>query len=1065
MTIHCEEIPQSTSIQNASSSPKTTTIVSPDMEVLNLKVDEVIYASTSELGSSPQQSQLHLSTEVKSRGKGGSDDFSSDSLIETTPADRHMTIYEGGEQPKVFISNTYTELFPPLPRRKLSPLAPAFVPLSNNSFAALLNPDHEDIEEEETFSNINERSLVLYSNAVEDHEKERDGPILYTHSEGEDYVFIDSKFKPLQIDLSRCPKHPFHLRKAVKGRRTYSPSQMVTRSKAKLLEEGRRNTPIGWEEEDDLHDPQESHEDEVIKFFKLCCPNKIDEPKPPNKPLSKSRFPGIKAIEGLISSWHLECKIYPHEKGWVIFQFLSDEDRRKVLHNGPYVLYGKTLLLRILPEGFHFDFDAFMTVNVWVKYVDVPLKLWNAVAFECLGSRVGTPIRTDGGTKNKGRLSYCRMLIQVDMSKELPTSFVVSLSDGEEFTQKVVYEGLPNYCFHCKKFGHNQLSCRVLRALNHRKSENYFDKRDGNNLGKDDSVRKGVVTPGVPAIAKPRRRRRRSKRKAGSGLKALGSHATSTPTTLPSSNDEKMTARTVGNGAEPTAQPVTHEGDGEACPSTTIPKDSPDPSVPGTVGDDDQLVGTSSTPTHVEQAVQENSKVGASNTEKGNMPTGAAKKADETTIENPPKKAPWRIKMDKQREDWLDRLLSQTMDRVDRSDLGLPKLAPAELRELIAKNTPCLRDAYGAPVDGIEGMPRCIVCMSWISKVLTEKEEVTTLVLNSDEQIIIDGLLRRAPDVQDPKMDGPIHTELELKWMDEKEDDAARGDYHKEFEVLLPLFEKHISDDFEQSIWVIKDALRSPFIKEKIQKGLVKTLEGKALKATRDAMKRTQCIRAIKLKVSTNLSAHRLMGSVDGSIVPPPPTVRTADKDGNVSSVPNPEYEKWSVIDAQLCACLLAIITPSVQTTLLGHTTAQAIWNQLQLRYNSLSLTHIFQLKEQLHNIHKGTDSMQKYLDEIAKIVASLHRAKSEISDQDVILCILRGLPPDYGFIKQNICTNIGTVTLAQGLELDCHRVVFDDIQSLTQVSTRNSNILLLSMYIPTPNLELNSLEDFHLEQ
>ncbi|VFQ83145.1 unnamed protein product [Cuscuta campestris] len=404
------------------------------------------------------------------------------------------------------------------------------------------------------------------------------------------------------------------------------------------------------------------------------------------------RFPGIKAIEGLISSWHLECKLHPHKKGWVIFQFLSDEDRSKVLHNGPYVLYGKTLLLRILPEGFRFDFDAFMTVDVWVKYVDVPLQLWNPVAFECLGSRVGTPIRTDGGTKNKGRLSYCRMLIQVDMSKELPTSFVVSLPDGEEFTQKIVYEGLPNYCFHCKKFGHNQLSCRVIRALNHRKSGNYFDKCDGNNLGKDDSVRKGAVTRGVPATAKPRRRRRRSKRKAGSGPKALGSHATSTPTTLPSSNDKKMTARTMGNGAEPTAQHVTHVGDGEACSSTTIPKVSPDPSVvskstakaaskvakvdakamgdkapasnqklqqpkekkslngkqPGTMGDDGQLVGTSSTPTHVEQAAQANSKVGASNTKKGNKPTGAAKMVDETTKENPPKKAPWQVKLDKQ---------------------------------------------------------------------------------------------------------------------------------------------------------------------------------------------------------------------------------------------------------------------------------------------------------------------------------------------------------------------------------------------------------------------------------
>ncbi|VFQ98990.1 unnamed protein product [Cuscuta campestris] len=65
MTTNSEEIPQSACIQNASSLGEalaTTTIVSLDAEVLDLKVDEVIEASTSELGSSPQQSQLHSST-------------------------------------------------------------------------------------------------------------------------------------------------------------------------------------------------------------------------------------------------------------------------------------------------------------------------------------------------------------------------------------------------------------------------------------------------------------------------------------------------------------------------------------------------------------------------------------------------------------------------------------------------------------------------------------------------------------------------------------------------------------------------------------------------------------------------------------------------------------------------------------------------------------------------------------------------------------------------------------------------------------------------------------------
>ncbi|VFQ70669.1 unnamed protein product [Cuscuta campestris] len=100
--------------------------------------------------------------------------------------------------------------------------------------------------------------------------------------------------RPLQIDLSSCPTNPLYLRKEQKGRKTYSPSQIVTRSRAKLLAQGRRVTPIGWEEEQELIDPQESHEQEVINFFKLCCPNKKEDRKPPSKPMSKSQKKKLK---------------------------------------------------------------------------------------------------------------------------------------------------------------------------------------------------------------------------------------------------------------------------------------------------------------------------------------------------------------------------------------------------------------------------------------------------------------------------------------------------------------------------------------------------------------------------------------------------------------------------------------------------------------------------------------------------------------------------------------------------------------------------------------------------
>nr|GMC63090.1 Retrovirus-related Pol polyprotein from transposon TNT 1-94 [Ipomoea batatas] len=174
------------------------------------------------------------------------------------------------------------------------------------------------------------------------------------------------------------------------------------------------------------------------------------------------------------------------------------------------------------------------------------------------------------------------------------------------------------------------------------------------------------------------------------------------------------------------------------------------------------------------------------------------------------------------------------------------------------------------------------------------------------------------------------------------------------------------------------------------------------------------------LQVSTtsaNLTAHRLMGYVNGSISPPPATLPVVTEGTTATptvTIPNPDFEVWSIIDAQLCACLLAIISSSVKNNLHGLTSAATIWSHLQLWYNSLSRIHIFMLKEQLHNIQKGGDSMQKYLDSIVKIVAALDHAKSAIPEQDVILCVLRGLPSEYSSIKQNIRTNIVTVTFAQ---------------------------------------------------
>ncbi|KAJ8749677.1 hypothetical protein K2173_010097 [Erythroxylum novogranatense] len=172
------------------------------------------------------------------------------------------------------------------------------------------------------------------------------------------------------------------------------------------------------------------------------------------------RFPGMKAVEGLLSQWGVACKLIPREGGWLVFRFESDQARTSVLAGGPYVLYGKTLMLKTLAPGFSFNFKDFMAMPLWIKLPNVPLDLWTDKGLSKIGSMVGKPICSDLVTTQRARVGYARLLVKVDVSKRLVTNFDVLLLEGICFNQQVVYETYPSYCCDCRHFGHNVFICK-----------------------------------------------------------------------------------------------------------------------------------------------------------------------------------------------------------------------------------------------------------------------------------------------------------------------------------------------------------------------------------------------------------------------------------------------------------------------------------------------------------------------------------------------------------------------------------------------------------------------------
>ena len=63
----------------------------------------------------------------------------------------------------------------------------------------------------------------------------------------------------------------------------------------------------------------------------------------------------------------------------------------------------------------------------------------------------------------------------------------------------------------------------------------------------------------------------------------------------------------------------------------------------------------------------------------------------------------------------------------------------------------------------------------------------------------------------------------------------------------------------------------------------------------------------------------------------------------------------------------------------------------------------IFQLRDRLHTIIKGTKTMAEYLDEVSTIITALNAVNEIILEKDLVMCVVRGLPSAYSSIKQAV--------------------------------------------------------------
>ena len=211
------------------------------------------------------------------------------------------------------------------------------------------------------------------------------------------------------------------------------------------------------------------------------------------------RFPGMEAVRKLSEGWKVNCSQWRHRSGWIIFKFQSDEDRLSVLNGGPYFAYGSNLLLKILPSCFRFEGEDVSSVPIWIQLPGLPLDCWNARALSKIVSKVGKPITTDKMTRTKERISFARVLVEVDVTSDLVSTVEIGLPTGVVYQQSVIPEFTPKFCVKCKSFGHVVATCG--KGLEERQQRAYVAKKKGMDRVGDVAGLDGVG--GVRAVDGP----------------------------------------------------------------------------------------------------------------------------------------------------------------------------------------------------------------------------------------------------------------------------------------------------------------------------------------------------------------------------------------------------------------------------------------------------------------------------------------------------------------------------------------------------------------------------------
>ncbi|CAN6714913.1 unnamed protein product [Malus baccata var. baccata] len=151
------------------------------------------------------------------------------------------------------------------------------------------------------------------------------------------------------------------------------------------------------------------------------------------------------------------------------------------------------------------------------------------------------------------------------------------------------------------------------------------------------------------------------------------------------------------------------------------------------------------------------------------------------------------------------------------------------------------------------------------------------------------------------------------------------------------------------------------------------------------------------------LEGYGIMGFVDGTTLCLQFSTSGSPNSATIS-VPSitetDEYKIWKMHDRALMQLLTATLSSSAISCVIGNTSSRDLWIRLQEQFSTVSRTSIFQMKVDLQNVKKGSDSVSLYLQRIKAARDYLATAGVVFADEDIVILALNGLPAEYNTFR-----------------------------------------------------------------